>query len=300
MQKLTSALLVSFLTAFLTAVFWLVMAREPLPQAQNRFSLRNGEMMPRVGLQLYSVRRELQKDVPGTLAKVRQMGFRTVEGGGGYGLTTAQFRAELDKAGLKCAGTGADFNKLKTDTDSVIRDAKTMGAEYVMCAWIPHKDKFTLDDARQAAQVFNAAGEKLRAAGLGLMYHIHGYEFQPHENGTLFDVLMAETKPGLVDIEMDVFWVIHPGQDPVALLKKYGKRVRALHIKDKQKGVAGDLTGKAPDSTNVVAGTGQVKWPAVLRAAGNAGVKYYLIEDEAEAAVEQIPRSLEYLRNVRY
>jgi sugar phosphate isomerase/epimerase len=251
------------------------------------------------GLQLYSLRREFKQDAPGTFAKVKGYGFREVEVAG-VALPASEIKSHLDKHGLKAVGFFAPYESVRDKLGDVIGDARTLGAEYVIVGWIPHqRGAFNLDNAREAAAVFNRAGEELSKAGLKFAYHIHGYEFQPHEQGTLFDVLAKETNPKFVNFELDVFWVVHPGQDPVKLLQKYGKRIHLMHLKDLQKGVKGDLTGGAPDSTNVPLGTGQVDWKAVLGAAQKAGVKWYFIEDESEHAAHQIPESLRHLEQLR-
>jgi len=254
-----------------------------------------------VGLQLYSLRADFPKDVPGTLGRVKAMGFSVVELAGTYGMTAAQFKGELDKAGLKASSMHTSFESLRDKIDSVVSDAKTLGVEYVGCAWIPHQgDDFTEADTTNAIQVFNAAGAKLKAAGLKFFYHTHGYEFRPHGSGTLFDLFMSKTDPSAVLIEMDVFWVVHPGQDPVKLFEKYGKRIHLMHLKDMKPGLKGDLTGRAPENSDVVLGTGQVEWPRVLAAAKKAGVKYYFVEDESTTAADQIPKTLKYLESVKF
>jgi sugar phosphate isomerase/epimerase len=253
-----------------------------------------------VGLQLYSLRADFPKDVPGTLGRVKAMGFSVVELAGTYGMTAAAFKGELDKAGLKASSMHTSFESLRDKIDSVISDAKTLGVEYVGCAWIPHQgDDFTEADTTNAIQVFNAAGAKLKAAGLKFFYHTHGYEFRPHGAGTLFDLFMSKTDPSVL-IEMDVFWVVHPGQDPVKLFEKYGKRIHLMHLKDMKPGLKGDLTGRAPENSDVVLGTGQVEWPRVLAAAKKAGVKYYFVEDESTTAGDQIPKTLKYLESVKF
>jgi sugar phosphate isomerase/epimerase len=171
----------------------------------------------------------------------------------------------------------------------------------VVCAWIPHeRGKFSEQNCREAAEVFNRAGEKLRAAGLRFAYHLHGFEFQPYEDGTLFDLMAALTKPELVTFEMDVFWVVHGGADPVKLMRKYGPRFELMHVKDLKRDVKGNLTGNAPDEWSVPIGQGQVDWPALLREAKRAGLKHYFIEDESLDAIDQIPQSLRYLEQVRF
>jgi sugar phosphate isomerase/epimerase len=112
--------------------------------------------------------------------------------------------------------------------------------------------------------------------------------------------MMRETKPDFVSFEMDVFWVMHPGQDPVKLLEKYPHRWALMHLKDIRKGAqVGVFTGHAPLTDDVPLGTGMVNWPAVLRAAAVAGVKHYFIEDESPTAVQAIPQSLKYLETLK-
>lgn len=254
-----------------------------------------------VGLQLYSLRNEFKRDgVPATLQRVRAMGFREVEAGNFYGLTAKQFRAQLDKAGLKAVSLHVGFDDLRIKLNDIVSDAKTLGAEYVANGWIPHQRPFSPDVARQAVLVFNQAGAVLKAAGLKFCYHPHGYEFQPHGEGTLFDLMLQQTKPELVNFELDVFWAIHAGQDPAKLLQTHPKRFTLVHLKDLRKDVAGDLTGSAPDDTSVVLGTGKVDWAAVLRAARQAGVKWYFIEAEEPEAAAHIPLSLRFLERIRF
>ena len=111
-----------------------------------------------------------------------------------------------------------------------------------------------IDDVKKAIAVFNTAGKLLYENGLKFCYHPHGYEFRPYEGGTLFDYMVKNTDPKYVNYEMDVFWVKQPGQDPVALLKKYPTRFRMLHLKDRKKGTEGNQNGTAPEETNVVLG----------------------------------------------
>lgn len=250
-----------------------------------------------VGLQLYSFRAEFPKDVAGTMAKVRAMGFREVELAGTYGLSPADFRKLLDKNGLKAISTGASFADLSNNVPKVIEEAKAFGVKYVMCAWIPHNgDKFTLEDAKKAADVFNTAGKLLRDNGISFCYHIHGYEFQPYNNGTFFDYLVENLEPRYVNFEMDVFWVKHPGQDPIALLKKYPGRFPLMHLKDRKPGTPGNDTGHVDVESNVAIGKGDLGIAEIMRQARKSGVKHYFIEDESSRAMEQMPESVAFLR----
>ena len=253
-----------------------------------------------VGLQLYSLRAEFAKDVPGTLDKVRRFGIKHVELAGTYNLSPQKFKEMLDAKGLNPVSTHFPYERFRDDLDGIARDAKALGVQYVGCAWITHTGNFDEKTCREAIAIFNRAGEALVKQGLTFFYHTHGYEFQPYNKGTLFDLLMTETKPPFVHYQMDIFWIVHPGQDPVALLKKYGSRFDLMHLKDMRKGLKGDLTGHADVANDVALGTGQIDLPAVLKAARRAGVKWYFIEDESPTAAEQIPLSLRYLEQVRF
>jgi len=253
-----------------------------------------------VGLQLYSLRDQFKQDVGGTLDQVRAFGITNVELAGTYGLTPEKFKEQLDARRIKAVSSHFSYEQCRDHIDDVVRDAKVLGVEYAGCAWIPHTDPFDEKTCREAAAVFNRAGAALAKQGIKFFYHTHGYEFLPYRDGTLFDLLMAETNPEYVRIEMDVYWVVHPGQDPVKLLEKYGKRFELMHVKDMKRGTPGGFTGQSDVTNNVALGQGIIDWPRVLRAAQKAGVKWYFIEDESPTSVEQIPQSLRYLKTLRF
>ena len=252
-----------------------------------------------VGLQLYSLRDQFKTDVPGTLDKVRSMGIKYVELAGTYGLTPEKFKELLDARGLKATSGHFSYEQCRDNVEEIARQAKIFGLEYVGCAWIPHKDPFDEKTCREAAAVFNRAGEALARHGLKFFYHTHGYEFLPYRDGTLFDLLMAETNPKYVSFQMDVFWIVNPGQDPVKLFQKYGKRFELMHVKDMKAGTPQSFTGHSDVTNNVVLGTGIIDWPNVLRAAKKAGVKWYFLEDESPSVETQVPKSLSFLETIK-
>lgn len=254
-----------------------------------------------VGLELYSFRDQFKTDVPGTLAKAKQMGFREVEVAGTYGLSPTAFRQELDKQGLKAISMGAEFDDLEANVPKVIADAKALGVRYVVCAWIPHTaDLFTLGDADRAIDVFNTAGRLLAENKLTLCYHTHGYEFQKMPGGTTyFDYLAQNLDPKNVNFEMDVFWIKAPGEDPVKVLQQYPKRFLLAHLKDRKPGTPNTMTGQADVESNVVLGEGDIGIAAFMQAAKKAGVKYFFIEDESSRSMEQMPKSLAFLRGLK-
>ncbi|MBC3787305.1 sugar phosphate isomerase/epimerase family protein [Spirosoma utsteinense] len=252
------------------------------------------------GLELYSLRNQFASDVPGTMAKVKQMGFREVEVAGTYGLSFGDFRKLLDANGLKAIGIEASFEDLEGNVPKVLSEAKALGAKYVICFWIPHPgDMFMLHNADQAIDVFNTAGKLLAQNGISLCYHTHGYEFQTYNDGTFFDYLAENFDPKSVNFEMDVFWVKSPGYDPVALLQKYPKRFPLMHLKDRKPGTPDSNTGKADLESNVVLGQGDVGIAAIMKQAKKSGVKHFFIEDESSRALEQIPQSLTFLSGLK-
>jgi sugar phosphate isomerase/epimerase len=264
------------------------------------FSFLIGAKAQTIGLQLYSLRDLFPKDVPGTLALIKSWGITELEGGSTYGLSTEEFNQLCKKNGLKTVSVGADFNDLDKDVDKVIKNAKALGATFVMCAWVPHTgDEFTFADAERAVKVFNAAGEKLAKEGLSLCYHAHGYEFRPHEKALLFDYIMENTNPKFVNFEMDVYWIKQAGQSPLAWLNRHPKRFLMMHLKDRAPGTPDSSNGHADVETNVVLGKGDVGIAELMKAARQAGVKHYFIEDESSRVTQQVPQSLAFLKSIK-
>lgn len=254
-----------------------------------------------VGLQLYSLRDSFESDVAGSFEKVRAMGFRHVELAGTYGQTASEFRQTLAKHGLKAIAAHFPYEKFRDDAEGVGQEARALGLKYAGVAWIPHEGDFDETECQRAVEVFNRAGAVLARHGVRFFYHIHGYEFQPCPGGTLFDRLVEQTDRKTVAFEMDIFWVAFPGQDPVRLLKKYGKRWGLMHLKDMRRGLdRGSLTGSTDVRNDVALGAGQIDLPPLLRAAKKAGVKWYFLEDESPSVEIQLPDSLRYLENVRF
>lgn len=264
-------------------------------------ALRAASFKEPVGLQLYSLRAEFTRNVPATLEKVAAYGIKHVELAGTYNLTPEKFKAMLDANKLKPISGHFPFARYKADPEGVARDARALGLEYAGCAWIDHQGDFDEPQCRAAIDVFNKAGEVLAKHGIKFFYHCHGFEFRPHGDGTFMDLLMKETNPKFVRFQMDVFWVTFPGQDPVKWLEKYPKRWELMHVKDMKKGLAtGFFTGKTDVSNDVTVGTGQMNWPAILKAAQKSGVKHYFLEDESPTSAEQIPLSKKYLETVKW
>ena len=252
-----------------------------------------------IGLELYSLRHQLEKDPTAAMAKVKAMGFRNVELSGTYGMEFPQLIKLIAENRLNVVSYGAEFQRLRDFPQRVADEARSYGAHFVVCFWIPHSaDSFKLADADEAAFVLNNAGKVMARNGLMLVYHPHGYEFGKHGDGTIFDHLVQALDTRVVQLQMDVFWIKQAGQDPVALLKKYSNRWISMHLKDRLPGTANSSNGKADDETNVVLGQGDVGIAELMKEAKRLGIQNYFIEDESSRSEEQIPKSLEFLKSL--
>lgn len=254
-----------------------------------------------VGINIYSLRYLAEKDLPATLALIRELGFREVEAGDLYRRTPAEFLGLLRAAGLRATSIGASYEALGTDLEGVVAHAKTLGAEYVVCSTIPHSAKhLAAADCAPAADHLNQWGKQLAASGLRLCYHTHGTEFDASPDGTRFDTLAKLTDPKFVNFEMDIFWIVYGFQDPVRMLRRYPGRFPLMHIKDIRKGtVLGGSPADVQEEDSVPLGTGLVDVQAALLAAQECGVRHYYLEEEAVDAAPQIRQSLRYLAGLR-
>ena len=252
-----------------------------------------------LGVQTYTFRRSIGNDPVKVLDTIKKLGFTEIEGGGGR-MHPAEFKKLCDERGISIPSTGAGYEDLVNKIDSVVWRAKLLGAKYVMCAWIPHQNNvLTFENAKKAVEEFNSAGKILKENGLTFCYHAHGYEFQPHEGGTLLDYMIKNTNPEYVSFQMDIFWIQFGGGDPVALLKKYGNRWKMMHLKDMRKGTKKDLTGLTSVENDVTLGTGELDLPAIFREAKKVGIKHYFIEDESSSYATQVPQSIAYLKSLK-
>ncbi len=257
-----------------------------------------------LGIQVWSLRETAKTDLPGSLDLIKGYGLTEIEANGTPPIPIDDYAKLIKDRGLVSIGAHFPYEGLVKDTEKMVHNAQVLGLKYAGCAWIPHpKEGLTPELAHQAAKDFNKIGAAFRAAGIKFAWHCHGFEFVPFasEGGkTAFDIILAETDPANLTLEMDVFWVFHAGQNPVTLLKKYPGRWELMHVKDIRKGaVTGLSTGGAPPIDNVAVGTGQIDWTAVLKTAEETGTKYFFIEDETPTPLVCIPDSLKYLRGLK-
>lgn len=255
----------------------------------------------RIAVQLFSLHKDLAHDAAGTLAALRASGVTQVEAYGTLGRDAAGFKALLDQAGLTAVGSHVGLTQLRDDVPGIIETAKIVGYRYVGVAWLKPPgaaaDKgIGPAEVDAAIAAYKAACPALKAAGLHVMYHIHGYEFAADGSGTLMDRLLAGLDPSCVELQMDVFWVVRAGVDPVALLRRLGGRVKLLHVKDMRPDApVGQFTGSAAPGDFAPIGRGRVDWPTLLAAARAAGVDWYVLEDESPTPAAHLATSLAWL-----
>lgn len=252
------------------------------------------------GMVSYTYRNSFAKNVAATLDTIKAFGITDMEFSNLFGKTAAELRTLLDERGMKCSSFGVGYPDLQNKLAEVGQNAKALGASYVRVAWVPHRGPFTLDLAKQTVADFNSFGKQLKEQfGLTFCYHNHGYEFEKYEDGTLMDYIIQHTDPNYVSFEIDILWTFFPGADPAALIRKYPKRFKLMHLKDLRKGVTGNLSGGTPVENDVALGTGQLDLPAILKAARQSGIRHFYIEDESPSYATQVPQSMAYLNGLK-
>jgi sugar phosphate isomerase/epimerase len=251
---------------------------------------------PPLGLQLWSVRKELAKDVPGTLKQIKAWGFDEVETFGKFG---AEIAAELKNAGLKVRSMHVGYEQLKGDLAGVLKGADAVGAKTVINPFLPLKGKppASREEILAAASDFAKWSKECKAAGKRFGYHIHGHEFGPAPEGTLFDALAKESGPD-VGFEADVYWVTAGGADTIALMNKYPGRFWYTHLKDMAKGVDPRSDAARKEESNVVLGTGQIDIKGIVAAGAKGGIEMHIIEDESADPIGHIPQSVAYYKSL--
>ncbi len=257
-------------------------------------------LVPDPGVVSFTFRNHFSEDFEGTLDMILDMGITNIEFSSLFGKTAEEVRQLLDERGMVCTSLGVGYNALLNNIDQVIADAKTLGATHVRLGSLPRPDGvFDLELVQEAVVNLNQIGKELYAHGLYFSYHNHAFEFVPHGESTLYHYMIENTDPRYVSFEIDTYWVMHAGHDVVELLEAYPDRFRLMHLKDLRKGVEGHYQLAGRSENDVILGTGQVDWPAVLRAAQNTNIEYYYIEDETAEVADRVPLSREYIIGVR-
>lgn len=255
-----------------------------------------------IGLQLYTVRKELAKDFLGTLKSVAAVGYKEVEGSEFQGKSPAEIRQIMNGVGLSMPSAHYMTAQIRGDWEKHIAFAHDAGIQYMVNAFLMPQERKSLDDYKRLAELFNKAGEQTGKAGIQFCYHNHNFEFAKFGETTGYDVLLKETDPHLVGMELDCFWMTHAGRDPAQYLKSHPGRYPLLHIKDLKAGFA--------PSTNIMdtkpaefaeVGRGTINWKRIFAAAPLGGVKHYFVEQDfcAGSPLDSIKISFDYLQGLK-
>ncbi len=253
-----------------------------------------------IGLQLYTLRDELQKDVPGTIKKVAAIGYKEVEIYDLYGMSPAQFTKLLKDSGLTAVSGHYLLNVEKTQWEKKVAEARELGLKYMVHAILDPEERKSLDDYKRHVELFNKIARQTHQAGMTFCYHNHDFEFKKYGGITAYDYLFKQLDPNLVQFEMDCFWVTHAGQDPVALFKKYPGRFPLLHIKDLKAGIPPSTEYDARMGEFAEVGKGTINWKRIFAAAPQGGMKHFYVEQDfcEVPPLESVKVSYEYLHNL--
>jgi sugar phosphate isomerase/epimerase len=263
-----------------------------LPGTRNWKPRAPRAKIKKIGLQLYTVRDAMAKDVDATLAAVARVGYKEVEFAGYFDKPPQQLRATLDSLGLVSPASHLDLKDLETNFDATAAAAKTLGNHWLIVAWLEMKEYPTAGDWKKLAARFTALGHGARDAGMRFAYHNHDFEFALVDGIVPYDTLLAYSDPSVVDFEMDLYWIIKAGGTPLDYFAKYPGRFPLVHVKD---GMG------APTWAMTDVGNGTINWKAIFAKQKQAGIQHFFVEhDEPKDAVASITASYNYLSHLTF
>ncbi len=258
-----------------------------------------------IGLQLYTVRNEMGKDPKGTLARVAQIGYTSVEGAtytGSekfYGMSPEEFKKVLSDNGLVMPSAHYLLGEAETnnqpmkgtilhDWDRAVDDAAAVGLKYMVCAYLMESERGDVDHYKKVADELNIAGERCKKSGIQLCYHNHNFEFVKQGDTLPYDILLSTDK-NLVKMEMDMYWVTKAENDPIALFKAHPGRFPLWHIKDMDKTEKKSFTE---------VGNGSINFKEIFKYRDLAGMKYFFVEQDITpgSPFDSITQSIDYIK----
>jgi sugar phosphate isomerase/epimerase len=254
------------------------------------------------GLQLFAFKEQLPKEVNSIIPKIAKAGYKQVEpfgyskANGFWGLTASEFKKLLDDNGLTAPSAHYSLDSFLSSgntaqVEEVIEAAKILGQKYIVLPYLTEQYRNSSDTMNAVVDKINIAAEKVQQAGLKMAYHNHDFEFKNIEGLRLFDLLLNNTNAEQLDFEMDIYWVVRSGEDPLKWLNAHPNRFRLIHIKDME---------KANPALNTEIGSGSIDYKTILKKARSAGVKYYIVEQE-NFKIDQflsIEKSINYLKQI--
>jgi sugar phosphate isomerase/epimerase len=247
----------------------------------------------RIGLQLYTLRNELEKDFEGTLARVAEIGYKEVEFAGYYNRSPKQVKEVLIAGGLSSPAAHVTLRVLGENWDKTVEAAAEIGHQYLICAFLFPNERRSLDDYKRHADAFNRAGEVSKKAGIEFGYHNHDFEFEPLDGSVPYDVLLKGTDPKLVKMELDLYWAVKAKQDPLKYFAAHPGRFPLFHVKDMD---------NTPKQFFTEVGRGVIDFKRIFGQGDKAGVKHYFVEQDQcpGPPLDSIKISFDYLKKLEF
>lgn len=253
----------------------------------------NAAKVQQVGIQLYTVREQMLADARGTLAQLAKLGYKELESarsakGHYYGLSAKEIKQVAKDLGLNLRSGHVHIDQ---DWQKTVDEAAESGQQYLVCSSLPSTGQ-TISNYQKVADIFNKSAEACKKANLIFGYHNHEYEFAKDNGKILYDILLEETDPDLVKMELDLGWVIVTGHDPVHYFEKYPNRFPLWHLKDMKK--------NKEESTEF--GKGRINITQMFRNAQKSGMKYFFVEQEEYAGdpMASVKHNIDYLKKLNY
>jgi sugar phosphate isomerase/epimerase len=248
-------------------------------------------LLSKIGIQLYTVRREMDRDFEGTLGRLAAMGYREVEFAGYFDREPEEIKAMLHRYDLAAPSAHVPIELVHQDWPGVLDAAGIIGHRYVVVPWLPPESRGTLDDFRRLADEFNRLGEESKRSGVRFAYHNHDFEFSPLEGQLPYDVLLAGTDPANVAFELDLMWISKGGQDPLAYFARYPGRFEMVHVKD---------SSGPPEYRQVDVGRGTIDFRRILTRGQQVGIRHAFVEhDDPPDPLAFARASYDYLKALK-
>lgn len=281
---------------FLTTAAWtatglstgltLSACRSDSSSASDAASSSSAQSLPAIGLQLYTLRTLLEDDFRGTIEKVAEIGYDEVEFAGYYDRAPDAIAGLIDELGLAAPAAHIPLQRIREAPEEVLQTARAIGHEYIVCPYLAESERSSLDDYRSRAEEFSAFGQRCTEAGLQFAYHNHDFEFADTNGTRPYDVLLSETDPAHVKMELDLYWIVEAGAAPIDYIAQNPDRYPLCHVKD-----------RGPDGGMTPVGEGTIDFGALFRA---ADFQHYFVEhDNPDAPVQSIRTSHRTLRHLK-
>lgn len=250
------------------------------------------DTIDKIGLQLYTVRREMETSVERTLYEVGRIGYKEVEFAGYFNRPPRAIRQLLDRNGLRSPSAHTSLDVLRSGWYRALSDAAEIGQKWLVVPWLGEGDRNSLDALKRTAELLNRSGQDAKSYKVRVAYHNHDFEFREVEGKRILDVLLEETDPEYVDFEIDLYWITKAGADPFDYFRRFPKRFPLVHVKD---------SGGTPDHQMLEVGRGKIDFAKLFAAGDQAGMKHYFVEhDNPAEPLSSVRTSYRYLDSLEY